>query len=147
MDAVIIICEGVIDVANTSARGGTLTAQANSAKLRDLRGERKQKEIERGCGIPSGQLTRFETGKPVGIKYLIKLADFYSKLHGVHIAPAELLSEKGLSTTGELLTDLATLRGVKIDFSSSNGDNGNSNKEQQFAPPQSAPTNQAEQRA
>jgi transcriptional regulator with XRE-family HTH domain len=102
-------------VAKTSARGGTLTAQANGAKLKQLRGERKQKEIEKGAGIPSGQLTRFETGKPVGIKYLNRLAEFY------HVAPVELLSEEGLRTTGELLTDLATLRGVKVDFST----NGN----------------------
>lgn len=97
-------------MAETSNFGGSLTAKVNSTKLKELRGNRKQSDIEVACGIPKGQLTRSENNKPLSIKHIIKLGEF----HKVH--PNELLSEEGMRTTGELLTDLATLRGVKIDF-------------------------------
>lgn len=108
-------------MAQTSARGGTLTAKANGAKLSQLRDARslKQREVEESLDIPRGQLTRFETGKPVGVKYLLKLADFYG------VKPKELLDPEGITTTSELLTDLCRLYEVKIDFST----NGNGNHE------------------
>lgn len=100
-------------MATNSSRGGTLTAYANGARLKQLRGNRKQSEIEDACGIPHGQLTRFETGKPVSITNLLTLAGFYQ------VEPASLLSEEGLKTTGELLALLAKLRGVTVNFASS----------------------------
>lgn len=104
--------KGRIRMATKSIRGGTLTAQANGRKLMQLRVAKglKQRDVETEVGIPHGQLTRFETGKPVGIKYLLRLAAYY----GQH--PKDLLSPEGISTTSDLLTDLAKLHGVKVDF-------------------------------
>lgn len=109
-------------MATTSTRGGTLTAKANGPRLTKLRVAKKlkQREVEVELDIPRGQLTRFETGKPVGIKYLLKLADFYE------VPPKELLDLNGIATTSTLLTDLAKLHGVTIDF----GTNGEHSKEQ-----------------
>lgn len=105
-------------MATKSIRGGTLTAQANGPKLMKLRMSKglKQRDVETEVGIPYGQLTRFETGKPVGIKYLLRLASYYEQ------NPKDLLSPEGIASTSGLLTDLARLHGVKIDFGT-NGDN------------------------
>lgn len=106
-------------MAQTSARGGTLTARPDGAKLKSLRGDRKQKQVEDDNDIPRGQLTRFETNKPVGIKYLLRLARYYSR-------PAkELLHQDGVASTSDLLRDLAELHGAKLDF----GTNGEHSEE------------------
>lgn len=97
-------------MANKSACGGSLTAKPDGAKLKLLRGKTKQHIVEVACGMSSGYLTRFENSKPVSIKMLLKVADYYK------VFPKELLSEEGLTNTKELLMDLASIHGVRIDF-------------------------------
>lgn len=108
-------------MATESIRGGTLTTIADGEKLKSLRGDRKQRDVEKATGISPGQLTRFETGKPVGIKYILKLASFY------RTPPKDLLDAKGIATTSELLRDLAELHGARLDFSH-NGESGHSDE-------------------
>lgn len=97
-------------MSKTSLQGGSFTAETNGEVVRRLRGEIKQRELEEAAGIPRGNLTRMETGKSVSIKLINKLAEHF-KVH-----PKILLSDSALKITGDLLSDLATLRGVRIDF-------------------------------
>lgn len=112
-------------MAKDSIRGGTLTAKTNGSKLARLRQARKlkQRDVEEELGIPRGQLTRFETGKLVGIKYILKLASFYGE------KPKDLLDSEGITSTSDLLTDLAKLHGARLDFSE-NGNNSENGAEE-----------------
>lgn len=100
-------------MAQTGLMGGAFTVKPNGERLQALRKTRtkmKQPELEDALGIPHGQLTRIETGKPSSIKYILKLAAHFDT------TPAEITDPEGLVNTKDVLVDLATLHGVKIDF-------------------------------
>jgi transcriptional regulator with XRE-family HTH domain len=70
----------------TSNMGGSLTVQANGARLKELRKARrlKQCEVEVMAGIPLLRVSQYENGRPISIDHLLALSNFYG------VAPQEL---------------------------------------------------------